>query len=345
MKHIFTVHSNITYLSALGVITLRNLDAADCLIFSLSFSIPQNGVRTHTLASNSSRLYRLLHLKRYFNTAKIIYRVADDFIGDDTFEVYAPCMVREATLFYAHPKCVKLNFIEEGLSAYCEGFSLCSLSGYSSLHKFTLSFWARLREVFEIGKLIMHGYTAKVQAMPVYYTSYIGNPNVDFYGFSSLSFPSSPSNKHVISFTQISQRFTFRSTMDINNSHIWIGEYLDPSEDFNFHISGIEQGLVQRIKAEGIKSIFIKFHPSQKENLRIATMSLLDKYSINYKIIPDNVIMELEFIEAKNLHIYGCSSSLLVYGAMMGHHAVSINKHIRNYPDIEVPIFNEVVKQ
>ena len=91
MKHIFTVHSSLTFLVAYSTIKHLSLDKSDVLIISSNYSVPLDDYKvipSFTDARNSTLVQKL----RYFNVPKSCDNYLTTYIQGEEFTAYVDLM-------------------------------------------------------------------------------------------------------------------------------------------------------------------------------------------------------------------------------------------------------------
>lgn len=337
MKHIFVVHSNITYLSALGVIAARGLADGDYLLVSEGFS------RSHPVAINvlpylGGFKANGYSLSRYFQPYKHIDRRIASLTNGEPFAAYISTVNKLARYLITNPMCAEFHFIEEGTSAYVPWIEFHTLTAHNSFVAMRpRSLLDRLRDL----KLpLLRGYTSRISAFPLFYNAY-PHPERRFYGFSESShFLIDPSCRVLIRMSDVIARFAFPPTLDLAGSTVWLGDCVEISNRTQSdYLSSIEKGFVHAVLLKNsITEIFVKFHYREGESSRRATLDLFARHGIAVRVIPDSTIMEVELMACGSTNsphnsptdsaqVYGTYSSLLLYAALAGNRAYSVDRY------------------
>lgn len=342
MKHIFVVHSNITYLSALGVISELGLDKGDFIICS------QYYMRTKPVPVIKLKLFsrNILRANYFFNFARHIDRLVGRFTGGAQFALYIPAMTKPAKIFATHPACVSINFMEEGIGSYCAQFPAENHVYEYRTFPARASFSSRyFRSLFIAVANVLRGETPYITAIPLNYTSYAGSPNIAFYGFHNSVFPLA-ATRTVISMSDIAAQFSFPKKFDLTSSCVLIGEglfSLVSSHNVGEYIDVINDHLIPWLKSRNISVVYIKHHYNESDESKSRSADALLAAGIELYLIPDNIILETELIGCSGVTLIGCSSSLLFYGALMGCNSYSYAGRL-NHPLIDIESYWQQVE-
>ena len=327
MKHIFIVHSHITYLSALGVVMTEKIAPTEVLILSESYNFPDAPIpicQTKKLAITG---------KFVFTPYKRMDKIIKESIGEAPFIAYIPVFHYMGKYLMTHPQCTKFNFTEEGFAAYYDFFSYKLYSAYA-IGPFRFSrglsgLKQRLRPVLNAIK----GHTPKIEAIPTFYGAYAADPNVTFYGFHELSYYLT-ADKVVVNLRDVFTHYRMKAKHNLTGSHIWIGNP-DILSKCNIaveeYIEAIRSGCVPKLRSEGVTKISIKHHYRELPRQRKLITEMFFNEGFEVEELSDDTILELELANATNCKLYGVMSSLQVYGVILGHESFSIANHIKNY--------------
>jgi hypothetical protein len=338
MKHIFLVHSPVTYLSSVAVINELKISEENAIIIFFEFKkLTQKNKYTAVSISEfytkRGLLKKTYNYFKYFNVIKRIDRLAGEVTKNEKFITYVPALIFAGKALVTHKNCVAFNFIEEGLMNYYKEETLFGLTAVNSKDPWRSDLFKNptliLNEIYQI----LRGYNFKLQALPFSYSCYNGLPNVFFYGLSKDSFPLINKNKQVIIpfkkniFSDIEQKQKFNLT----DQTIWIGDgaVIQHNLSVSVYIKGIENGCIKYLQQNNIQNIFIKFHRDEPTSLRETVKDVFIKNGINITIIPDNIILELLLFESSNTTLIGVFSSLLYYAVIMNHSAFSIYNFLK----------------
>lgn len=332
MKHLFVIHSNITYLAALGTICAEKLELKDVIITSrIDLKIKEPvPVVYFPFEFEKKRFFDWWVLHPY----KYIDRFIEKYIDKDSFTAYLEVMTMPGKLFVSSPQCVGYHFIEEGGSAYVQGTLKTDIE-YNDFNTptenlRTMSFREKLKSII----LIMGGMSMRNFSMPFFYDAYFRLKGVNFYGFGTDSFKEAQ-RKVEISWGEIAKTFKFDKKYIFSNASLWLGICCDepgvniPMIDY---IAGIENKCVPHLIDNNVTQIYVKHHPRATMELRKREIDVFLKAGIEVKTIEDNICMEIELIGEVNVSIYMLQTSLYYYARQMGHDKIySIASYFPEY--------------
>jgi hypothetical protein len=338
MKHIFLVHSPITYLVAVSVIKEKQIEKENAIIIFDEFKkfISNENYISISLKefyTQERSLKKVYNYFKYFNIVNRVDRVINHFINNNKFIAYIPVLHLVSKSLITHSNCYAYNFIEEGLVNYYKEETLQSFAAINSKDSWRSAGLKNVKKVFNEMYMVLRGYNFKLQSLPFSYSNYGSFRDVLFYGLSEESFPLVSSTKKIIlSFRRENYSFINNEIdIDLSNSIVWIGDggvfHHGFSEDV--YLQGILQGCISFIKEKCIKKIFIKFHRDEPSSLRNKVQNLFTINGILFQVIPDSVIMELLLFKALNVTLIGVYSSLLYYASIMGHKSFSIYEYLK----------------
>jgi hypothetical protein len=334
VKHIFLVHTPITYLVSISVIKELKLSKEDAFIIFHEFNdeaILENDMYTSARIEgvNEKKFFRKLYeFFRYFDIAGHIDKLIDTVVATEKFIAYVPVFTPIHKLLITHPNCISFNFIEEGLAHYFKEDTLETLNPLYRKFSWRSSIFKNPKRVLNEMYLVLRGYNFKLLGLPFSYSCYGSLKNVVFYGLTHDSYPLISNQKKVIisleekNFNFIRQRYT----ISLNDKFVWIGDpgVIHHGFSSKIYLRGIQEGCINFIKGKGVKNIYIKFHRDEPDNLREAIKKLFRDNEISIHVIPDSTMMELLLFEAKNVTLIGVYSSLLYYASIMRHKSFSI---------------------
>ncbi|MGI8952514.1 MAG: hypothetical protein ACR2FN_13130 [Chitinophagaceae bacterium] len=339
MKHLFLVHSPVTYLTSVAVIKEQRLSKEDAVIIFIEFekltqkNEQYTGVSLNEFFTNKTFLKKFYNYFRYFNISTRIDKLVDSTIKQEKFIAYIPVLLLASKALITHPNCCTFNFIEEGLANYYREETLNSLAAINSRDPWRSSVFKNMKTIFNEMYLVLRGYNFKLQALPFSYSCYNSFNNVKFFGLSQNSFPLIDERKKIVvsfekkDFVSIKQPHDFI----LDNKIIWIGDGGVFHHGFSeaLYLQGIKKGCIDFIKEKKQRNIFIKFHRDEPGYLRKKVQKLFEDNEISFEVIPDSVIMELLLFDAKNVMLIGVYSSLLYYASIMGHQSFSVYEFLK----------------
>ncbi|MEG0725162.1 MAG: hypothetical protein RR485_03885 [Mucinivorans sp.] len=326
MKHVFVVHSNITYLSALGVMAAEGLSVDDCILVSEGVFMRSDPVPMVAIPYMRGLKACGFNLLIYLTPYKYVDQKIAELTAGEPFTAYVATLGKLARYTITHPLCAQFHFVEEGLLSYVTLIKLDILTLHNSDSQFRpRGLISRLKD---IKWALVRAYSPRISALPLFYNAYAA-PDRRFYGYTAQSHTLiDPACRRLISMEQITARFHFDHTLDLDNSVIWIGDCVDGiGHTAAQYISAIERGLVDQVlSAEKISHIFVKFHYREDAASRAATLDVFARHAIAVTIVADSAIMEIELLGTTSVRLYGTYSSLLVYGVFAGCRAFSVDR-------------------
>jgi len=336
VKHLFLVHSPITYLASIAVIKDLKINKDDAILIFNEFG--EISSTTHVSFSinkfyKNKGIKKIYNYVRYFNIVNRIDKLVNAAVENENFIAYIPVLHLIGKSLITHPLCNSFNFIEEGLGNYYKEETLQGLAVINSKDSWRSSFSKNTKRALNEMYMVIRGYNFKLQSIPFSYSCYTSFREVNFYGLSNESFPLADKKKRIILPFQNEWHGDIKQAykLDLDHKIIWIGDasvkQLGFSEDV--YLQGIENGCVRFIKDRNKNEIFIKFHRDENESLRQKIKKIFLSNNISLHIIPDSVIMELQLFKAENVTLIGVYSSLLFYGSIMGHHSFSIYEFLK----------------
>lgn len=326
MKHVFSVHSPITFLVAHAVIEHLNLELHDIIILANNYDVPLKKYNVYPSLSslNWSKTTKLLKMNMPVREDKYISEVT----GGEEFVAYIDVMSYHQRVVITHPLCKSFNFIEEGNASYRDYDELEDLTWDKRLFSYRLtSRLERLNEVIRAVRWAMRGYSHRLVSVPYSIYSYAFFNNIVFYGLSDLAFPRIPSvKKETIKLKPSLDIKKLGANFSVQNSVIWV-------DGSNSRITGLPEEIYERaidIAIEKLKpemshrEVYVKLRPGTKDFAGNYLYSRLRQCGFRPKIMPDNLVIECAFILSKNCIVIGNLSSALFYASIYGHKAYSI---------------------
>lgn len=325
MKHIFVVHSHITYLAALGVIEHDGLSLSDCVLVSPSYQRAEP-VAVQIMPFLSGLRANRFSIGCYLQPSKHIDRAINRLTNGERYTLYFSVTLPLVRVLMSNALCGEFHLLEEGVSAYVAWFDLPTMTTYSRAGFRAGGLVSRLRDTL---LPLLRGYTSRLQALPIFYNAY-QHPDRKFYGFSDSSYVQLAVGQRVrLSFESIARRFDFSAVgVDLSGATIWLGDCVDSSQsDSARYFEALEQGFIKQVVlANSIDRVFVKFHYRESLASRNATLELFARHGVEIEVIHDTVIMEIALLSCADAKLYGTYSSLLLYAAFIGHKAYSVDR-------------------
>lgn len=321
MKHVFYIHSHITFLVATSVVKQLGLKKTDiCFLtgrnyqpyptyenyYLESLTIEQNEI--DKVPSYGSNLLMIKKGKTLRSIDQLLIKVT----CGKPFIAYLPSTRNFLMQFIStHHNCEEIRLIEEGTMTYKPDIVKAANPAYKT-------FWGKIRRSL---KAADHGFRSN------YYQSSSPVKPIELYGFS-----------HVLE-TALKGSCINVTLVKLNTEYIGSRDWGHQPDDSLFLMDGLIENkiaTVQQVQRSFSKflqnmdkrnRIHIKFHPIQKSEDVI--LEVFQKYQFPVSVIDNSTPLEILLLESKRMKVYGCYSSLLFYGALFGHEVRSI------YPFIE----------
>lgn len=335
MKHVFVIHSNLTYLAALGVISKENISLNDVVILAFHHSMENinNPIKCYYIKN-----YGIKDIFKYpYRTLRYVSwvdKIINELCCNENYVAYIDSMFPLPKIVATNKHCLNYHFLEEGLSVYNGTIpkwlhSYCPYSDFR--HKNIRHF---INDIF----LIIKGYTNSVIQLPIVYNGYFNTENVKFYGFREESFYGVTKNKIKIDLKDVANKFDFHTNYNFNNVSVWLGTLICGTRNINTYIEAIEKFCIPHLKKQNQKKIYIKFHPAQSQEYRELEYEIFKKNEFDVIIIPDNIFFEIEMIKAINLSIYAVDTSVMLYALLCNIKCFSIIKRLKDFQWVNTPV-------
>ena len=323
MKHIFTIHSSITFLVSYATIKHLNINQKDVIIISDNFEVPID--HYHVIPSfYESRNKTILQKALYFNVPKAFDNYVSEHLGDEDFIAYVDLMSYYQKILITHKRCLSFNFLEEGNSAYKVSDNLMDI-----IWDERKSEWRS--NCFQIKSLIrvLRGYNLKLLGLSYIYSTYAFMDETKFYSFSKNAFYNAAAGKKVIlkpdqddeCITQLSSGCAYdKATIWLDGSN---ARYTGLDES-NYH-NAIQKAIPILQNRDVITNkVLVKLRPGLENVSENPLISILERHGIIVEVMPSNVFLETCFIRSKNCNVIGVLTAALEYAHVFGHNAFSI---------------------
>lgn len=325
MKHIFLIHSHITFYISKNVQLFYKIPKENIFYIiarnyhNKYFEIPKSQILTKSrndlyspvLNKNFSFIQKInfLFFKNHFSDIPINIK---SFMNAHPYILYTPIvspLIIQALAF--HNNCNQLHFIEEGFASYING-SKISLGSKKRL----LLFFQKLNP-FSTYQIHPHNQYAKIFKFK----------RINAYTFNNLCFKN---NKSVITKSIPFYKSLLKSKLILpNNANLFIFDGITKYHAFSFvTLKSVVEKIVKRYIQN---SLYLKFHPSQSLKEKKEIITTLKKH-IKIFVIGDDEPLEVALLKLKNLNLYGFHSSLLFYALLYSnnHHVYSFEKILGN---------------
>lgn len=314
MKHIFYVHSGITYLVSLAAIAYLKLQPDEIrMVISRSIQIDdqfQNIIlepEEQAIAQLPS--YGSVGVLKNLLVLRRLDRKINEASNDKPFTLYLPSERNYLMQFLqSHRLCVARNFIEEGLLTYRAGF----IKPRPALNSFMKRLHHFLRFPFHLyrsggvtGHHVGNDFT-------IYVVTETARDVLHAYNTVLLDISNIATDQALASKT-FTSLYIFDAVVE-----------MDLCAEDNFMVC-LENFIATQVPRE---DLMIKFHPFQKSHDQY--LELFDRYNIKYEILGREIIPETLLAQKKGLSVYGLSSSVLFYAKEMGHDVYSFSPQLAN---------------
>lgn len=355
MKHIFTIHSHVTFLAALGTIKLENIKPKSVIILcnaNYKPTLPEKLKVKLCYNTSESGLTLLEKLAVFlpFSYSIKTNQFIKDISNDENYIAYIDLMTSFNKFLVLNEKCQSFNIIEEGIVNYGKFIDFNLLTADLKKQDWVWFNRSHLKDLFKAMFRLYRGRSLKMQKLPIHPNIYSQFPNVNSYCFSELAFPqTSIENKRILNFKILSKN-GLQSAYFPEHSWFWIGDVLCKQYGIEIDILkiAIEKILKKINPKKETRIIYLKFRGSEPENEKKITLHLLEKYGFKVEILSSSTILEIIFANGLNFHVCGIASSLLIYAFNAGHKTYSALPYIpdeygisvyKSYPSIYKKVY------
>ena len=330
MKHVFTVHSPVTYFCACNVVLHENLNPEN-VIFLYSSYTPKESIGS-LLPSFQEKHKSLWSKILTFNITKKHDSYIDTICTGHDFIAYIDLAHYYQKLLITHRNCHVFHFIEEGTASYLAPQTLQELTRIESQSNFRFE---SIKSKFRSLLRIFRGYNLKLLAIPYFANAFSSLSGIRFYGFHEDVFPGVPEEKKIILCAKSLQHTAKKSneSQNLSDAVILIEESYFRSYGVNKeHVAScFERSLIWLNNNLNEKQLLVKLRPGQKASDSL-WITYLKKYDKAYELISDDEPLEEKLIDSSNCIVLGTVSSLLFYAAVFGHKAFSNYSFIDERP-------------
>ena len=183
-KHIFTIHSPITFLMAVSIIRHKKIKEKDAIIISSGYKSPLNNIDVKPSYSESydTKWIKLRHL----NIAKHFDKYVNEITDNKPFIAYIDIMHNYQKLLVTHKKCSNFHFFEEGTASYMSPKPLIDFAHTAFIQKFRNH---SLLEFFKEFKMLLRGFSSSIHSLPYHPQSYQFKKDRKYYTISNFCYP------------------------------------------------------------------------------------------------------------------------------------------------------------
>lgn len=311
MKHVFYVHSGITYVVALATIDFLKLTTDQVLILLcrniqigtdykiLKLSPPEEQIQLLPSYGN----------KKVLNKIGILWKLDRRLaaVVDHTkFTLYLPSEKNFLMQFLqTHSLCKKRHFIEEGILTYQLEFK--KVVPIRRGIKSHLRHW--LRAPYHLFR------TSVGQAQQPHNL-------FDFTVFVATRTAESLLKSFKVKYVDVNRILNTRESNYPGVTNLYIFDAvveMGLSDSIPF-MHSLETFIATEVPRE---NLHIKFHPFQKDYS--VYLAIFDKYDIEYFLLGPEVIPEVLIVQSGSLSVYGLASSVLFYAKEFGHQVRSFS--------------------
>lgn len=347
MKHIFSVHSPVTFLAAHAVVQNLKLDIEEVIILTKNYIVPLPDYKTYpTFSCAQSNFF-----KKVLNSN--LPRFADKFLntickGDD-FVAYIDLMSYDQRILVTNPRCKRFNFIEEGNSSYRDKDTLQDLIW--DKRKFPLRSSNRIASMIKSVTWAYRGYTQSLLALPYSFSSYHDFQDTTFFGFSEMAYPQIPQHKkYVLHLEKNEELNRLAGNVSLKYDIIWVdgsnSRYTGLPESA-YH-DAIDRAIKLLHDELASKRVFVKFRPGLLNPHDQYLYKALQKNDFQVHVLSDELILECIFLNSYNCLVVGNLSSALFYAGIFGHRVYSLYSLFEKQPPTifdQMPGYWKVVKR
>lgn len=312
MKHIFYVHSGITYLVSLGTIRyLRLQDDQVAFICARNFAV--NPVFESLILGEKENELALLpsYGSRAVWTDRNILRALDKKVtqlAGGSFTLYLPTDRNYLMQFLrSHKCCIKRNFIEEGLLTYHDTMEK---SVQPVRNVFIQVLKHLIRAPFHRFRTNVSPFKRKNEPEPVIYVA-------------TEAATSALSHRQTV-LVDINAVMTSSTQAEIVNLLV-----LDPVVEMGLSDREIYFNCLDTFVSSSLprdEMVHIKFHPRQTDFARY--YEIFQKYKLSYAVLPPTTILEELLSSNRSIHVFGLSSSSLFYAQEWGVSVTSFSRQL-----------------
>ena len=328
MKHIFSVHSPVTFLVAYATIKHLSLDKEDVLLISSKYTVPLDDYKvipSFTEARNSTLVQKL----RYFNVPKSFDNYLASHIQGEVFTAYVDLMSYFQKILVTHKQCQEFHFIEEGNSTYMAFDNDKDLTWDD--HTSGMTYRINFIDSNHIKSLLrtLRGYNLRLISFPYNYMAYSNFKGINFFSFSNNAFYNVNPDKRVLVKPPVGDVNIkkFAGGHFLNEATIWLdgsnGRYTGLEE--SYYYDAINKA-IPLLKQKGVikDKVYAKLRPGIKNISNNKLVSILRENDIEVEVMQNDMIIEAFFMQSNNCNVIGVLTSALEYAHVFGHKAYSI---------------------
>ena len=330
MKHVFTVHSPITFFISFCIFKHLGISEDDAIIIASNYSVPIKFGRTVDSYEGLNTGVFVKFMKH--NLPNSYDRYISDITNGHNFIAYVDLMHAYQRVLVTHENCETFHFMEEGTASYVLPDNLLELA---HMTKKQTGFRVKgVKDLLFSLRRIMRGHTVSLLSLPYHPQSYKYFPNIKYFTFSRDGYPGVSSDKRVVLTPSLSDdelsALTYITNMD--DSTIWVEEAYprDYNVSEDLYVKAIKKTYTL-LNENQKERLFIKLRPKQNKEQSVLYRTLKEM-DADFRVIPDEAVAEAIFVNSKNLTVIALTSSLLFYAEVFGHTAYSFYDILEGKP-------------
>lgn len=308
MKHVFLVHSHITYLVAKQVIVQQGISPADCIYFTTrSYSTP-DGLEDIRFSSflgydDKPRAWAGMNVCKTQKNIRYCDALISQMIGDE-FYFYTPqTMTDMANVIVTNSKCMGYFLIEEGIGSYLNR----EITLYRSWRKAAVYLLRLLfPRVFSIKRTFLHTNHPKFKGG---------------FGLGESIFPLLKDRSKVF---KINPPFERVQLENIPEAVIVLDNFYGLSIPTSTYFDVLEDTISYMVIYNHYSSVAYKYHPFHYTQPQLMSElerlmgELSKKYNLTIFQLDRNVVLENIAKSYPKVAFYAVQSSVLFYAKLMG---------------------------
>lgn len=329
MKHIFTVHSPITFFCAECVVVYEKLQKEAVIFYYTDYKPVSNlGLVVPSFQEKHKSVWKNL---QNFNLVKATDRYLSKISEGNDITAYIDLAHYHQKILITHKNCRAFHFIEEGMASYMAPDNLPELTRIEKGNFRNKKTTELFRNLFRLAR----GFNLKTLALPYFANAFMHFEKMKFYTFSDQCYPGVPDHKKVI---------LNPKNMAFNHSHteeeLSISGNIILIEESFFRVYKTSAKETEQVHRESLsmiakkypgRGIVVKLRPKQsKDNSH--WIKQLDDEGITYKVLDSKEPLEEQLVMSQNCILLGTVSSLLYYGAIFGHESHSNFLELEDLP-------------
>jgi len=319
MKHLFLIHSHITYYLAKSVEDSLNLDQNDIVyIFARNYSNVNSG-EIKSVPLGHIPYQQNVHFKNFISFWKhtsAIDKLINNLVEGENFNAYLPHFSDPIMqMIGTHSHCVQVNFIEEGTLQYSKKTYL--KQPYKNLNNFIEY---NLDRFLTYVKLFGKGRFFRVNNF--YDFTFLNKEIGHFYCLSESCFIPFLKKRVIIPLFKEEIDIQFQAINNLMVFEAMIENDVVNEKNFFDILNTILDSISSSV-------LHLKFHPAQTIESRTLIENLFKKRDISYLVVPDYVPVEQILASDRKIRVIGFASSILLYAKILKHEVISFDQELQ----------------